>query len=103
MPLFHVGFEQILSCSIFHVASCRIDVCDARDVEIHGLESNRTPYILLRFWDSAKYVVSCRVVVSCLVCGCPTLLRAMELLESQNMLRGAMPPPIPSPFSFLGD
>ena len=31
------------SCSVLHVVSCRVYVCDAWDIEVHGLESNRAP------------------------------------------------------------
>ena len=77
--MFRVGFVvscwvKSESCGVFHVASCRVYVCDAWGIEIHCLktaDNHKFCFILGHGVDRTKYVVSRRVGVSCWVCGFP--------------------------------
>ena len=102
MPLFHVGFVPPCrvksgSCSVFHVVSCRVYVCDAWDIEMHGLESNRA----LRFaaclamaWTEQKscfmsgwrFVSGLRVPNVCR--SCSSSYHGMQSLQCQNLNKG---------------
>ena len=44
------------SCGVFHVVSCRVYVCDAGGIEIHSLESGRTPLVLLHSRPLRKHL-----------------------------------------------